>query len=225
MRRVLAQEEMEPADPIYAQDEEMIKPWIDAHQLKRIKGVWYKDGRCVVTGKTEHKRTFIQNHHDMPTYGHPGINKTYQLTSRRYWWPNMRLDVMDYVRGCAECQRHKINTRPMKASLSPIFPTHEAMPFETVTLDFITKLPVSQGYDSILMVTDHDCTKAAVFIPCRESMTAEETAGLIVQHIFPRFGLPLKFISNRDPKFALRFVRGLCKATGTTQNISTAYHP
>ncbi len=99
------------------------------------------------------------------------------------------------------------------------------MPFETIALDFITKLPISQGYDSILTVTDHDCTKAAIFIPCKESMTAEETAGLIVQHVFPRFGLPSKFISNRDPKFALKFTRGLCKATGTTQNISTAYHP
>ncbi len=99
------------------------------------------------------------------------------------------------------------------------------MPFETIALDFITKLPTSQGYDSILTVTDHDCTKAAVFIPCKESITAEEMAGLIVQHIFPRFRLPLKFISDRDPRFASRFMRGLCKATGTTQNISMAYHP
>ncbi len=99
------------------------------------------------------------------------------------------------------------------------------MPFETIALDFITKLPVSQGYDSILTITDHDCTKATVFIPCKESITAEETAGLIVQHIFPWFGLPLKFISDRDPRFASKFIRGLCKATGTTQNISTAYHP
>jgi len=59
------------------------------------------------------------------------------------------------------------------------------MPFETVTLDFITKLPPSQGYDSILTIMDHDCSKAALFIPCREAMTAEEIAGLIVQHIFP----------------------------------------
>ncbi len=89
MRRIIVQEEMEATDPVYAQDEEVLKPWIDAHQLKKIEGVWYKDGRCVVTGKAEHKRTFIQVHHDAPTYGHPGINKTYQLASRRYWWPNM----------------------------------------------------------------------------------------------------------------------------------------
>src|SRR6266702_2818298 len=137
----------------------------------------------------------------------------------------MRQDVTSYVRGCAECQRNKINTRPTKAPLSPIFPTREAMPFETVALDFITKLPVLQGYDSILTMTNHDCTKATVFIPCKESITAKETAGLIVQHIFPRFGLPLKFISDRDPRFASRFIQGLCKGTGMTQNISMAYHP
>ncbi len=99
------------------------------------------------------------------------------------------------------------------------------MPFETVALDFITKLLISQGYDSILTVTDHDCSKATLFIPCKEAMTVEETAGLIMQHVFPWFGLPLKFISDRDPKFTSKFIQGLCKSTGTTQNISTVYHP
>jgi len=104
MRRIVAQEEMEATDPIYAQHEELIKPLINAHRLKKVEGTWYKDGRHVVTGGMEHKRTFIQAHHDAPVYGHPGINKTYQLTGRRYWWLNMRQDVTNYVRGCAECQ-------------------------------------------------------------------------------------------------------------------------
>jgi len=72
---------MEPTDPVYKQDENLLKPWIDAHQLKKIEGVWYKDRRRVVTGKAEHKRFFIQAHHDTPVYRHPRINKTYQLTS------------------------------------------------------------------------------------------------------------------------------------------------
>ena len=104
MRKILTQEEMESTDPIYAQDDTILKPWINAHRLKKVEGTWYKDGRRVVTGKMEHKQLFIQAHHDTPAYGHPGINKTHQLTSRRYWWPNMRQDVMDYVKGCAECQ-------------------------------------------------------------------------------------------------------------------------
>jgi len=80
------------------------------------------------------------------------------------------------------------------------------MLFKTVALDFITKLPMSQGYDSILTVTDHNCSKVALFIPCREAMTVEETVGLIVQHVFPQFGLPQQFISNQDPKFMSRLI-------------------
>ncbi len=173
-----------------------LKPWVDTHKLKKVNQTWYKDRKRVVTRGLTHRQMFIHNHHDSPVYGHPGINKTYQLTSRRYWWLNMCKDVMDYVKGCVECQQHKINTRPTRAPLQPIYPQPEAMPFETVTLDFITKLPVLQGYDSILTVTDHDCSKAAIFIPCKEAMTAEETARLIVQHVFPRFRLPQKFISD-----------------------------
>ncbi len=216
---------MTPQDPIYKQKEDLLKPWIDSHHLKKVDGTWYKDGQRVVTGGSTHHQTLISTHHDSPVYGHPGINKTNQLLSRQYWWPNMQRDVIEYVKGCAECQRHKINTRPTKAPLQPIFPQPEAMLFETVALDFITKLPKSQGYDLILTVTDHDCSKAAVFIPCKEAATAEEMAGLIVQHIFPHFGLPRRFISDRDPKFASRFIRGLCKGTGMSQNISMAYHP
>ena len=87
----------------------------------------------------------------------------------------------------------------MKAPLQPLFPKLEALPFEVVTMDLITKLPISQGCDSILTVTNHDCTKAAVLIPCKEEAMAETIAALYVKHVFIRFGLPSKFVSDRDP--------------------------
>jgi hypothetical protein len=178
-----------------------LKPWIDPHQLKQHQGVWYKDGSQVVTGDMKAKRSIIQLHHDAPIYGHPGISKTIQLTERLYWWPKMRPDITKYVKGCADCQRHKVNMRPTKAPLQPIYPKLEAMPFETVALDFIVKLPVSQGFDSILTITDQGCTKAAIFIPCNEDITVEETATLYIKHVFAHFGLPTKVISDRDPRF------------------------
>jgi hypothetical protein len=211
--------------PTYEQNEEILKPWVDPHQLKKIHGTWYKDGRRVVTGGLHNKRTIIQAHHNPPVYGHPGITHMMQLTSRHYWWPKIRQDAMDYVKGCAECQRHKINTHPTQAQLQPIYPKPEALPFETIALDFITKLPGSEGSDSILTVTDHDCTKASVFIPCREEITAEETAGLYVKNVFTHYGLPSRIISNRDPHFAAKFTQELCRILGISQNISTAYHP
>jgi transposase InsO family protein len=99
------------------------------------------------------------------------------------------------------------------------------MPFETVAIDFITKLPPSQGYDSILTVTDHDCSKATIFIPCVEEISGEETVAAYAKHVFARYGLPSKIISDRDPRFTSKFTRELCKLLGIQQNISTAYHP
>jgi hypothetical protein len=70
------------------------------------------------------------------------------------------------------------------------------MPFESIAMDFITKLPESQGYDSILTITDHDCMKASIFIPCREGINAEGTAALYIQYVFAHFELPWKVISD-----------------------------
>ena len=87
------------------------------------------------------------------------------------------------------------------------------------------KLPESAGYDSILTITDHDCTKMLNAIPCRETIMAEGVAKLFLRQIFPRFGLPSKIISDRDPRFISKFMKELCRLMGITQNISMAYHP
>jgi hypothetical protein len=134
-------------------------------------------------------------------------------------------DITDYVQGCADCQRHKVNNRPTKAPLRPIYPKPEAMLFETIALDFITKLPVSQGYNSILTVTDHDCTKASIFIPCNEEINAEGMAALYIKHMFVHFGLPRKVISDQDPQFISKFMQEVCHITGIECNPSMAYHP
>jgi hypothetical protein len=207
------------------QDKSTLKPWIDPHQLKQHQGIWYKDGRTVITGDMWDKCEVIHGYHDSPVYGHPGISKTVQLTERNHWWPGMKHDIAEYVRGCADCQCHKVNNRATRASLQPIYPKAEAMPFETVALDFIVKLPISQGFDSILTVTDQGCTKAAIFIPCNEDITAEETAALYIKHVFAHFGLPTKVISDQDPRFMSKFMQAACKVMGVKHAPSTAYHP
>ena len=148
-----------------------------------------------------------------------------QLVKRVGWWPNLQKEVAEYMKGCAECQRNKVNNQPTQAPLQLIFAKEDATPFEVVAINFITKLPESDGYDSILTITDHNCSKASVFIPCREEISSEQTAALYATHVFAQFGLPHKIISDRDPRFASRFSWELCKILGIQQNISTAYHP
>src|ERR1700756_3603767 len=92
-------------------------------------------------------------------------------------------------------------------------------------MDFIVKLPESEGFDTILTITDHDCSKASIFIPCNEEIDAMGVARLYATQVFPHYGIPLKVISDRDPCFASNVMQELCKILGIQQNVSTAYHP
>ena len=75
---------MTKGNPIYQQNEDTLKGWIDPHKLKRVNELWYKDGRRVVTSEAPERHTLIQNHHDLPVYGHPGISRTMRLVERYY---------------------------------------------------------------------------------------------------------------------------------------------
>jgi hypothetical protein len=203
---------------------EQIKKWSNTYQFTKTDGITWKDTQIVVSGENDLKRGVIHFYHDTPSAGHPGIGNTYQLIKRDLWWPNMKQDVEQYVKGCAPCQANKINTHPLKPTLFPITPV-EGLPFQTVAMDFITKLPKSGKYDTILTITDHDCSKAAIFIPCQETITAEGVAALYLQRVYPRYGIPAKVITDRDTRFTSKFAKGLCEALQIKQNISTAYHP
>jgi hypothetical protein len=104
--------------------------------------------------------------------------------------------------------------------LSPITPVYKALPFQTIALDFIVKLPISNGYDSILTITDHDCSKAAIFIPCNETISAEGVAKLYLRYVFPRYGLLIKIISDRDPQFTSKFMKELIRLIGVADDSS-----
>jgi hypothetical protein len=104
--------------------------------------------------------------------------------------------VKAYVKGCAVCQMTKTNMHPNRPPLFPITPDPDAVPFSTISIDWVTKLPLSNGYDLILTITNHDCSKAVVLLPCKETMTSEELARLYAERVFPHYGLPDKVISD-----------------------------
>ena len=109
--------------------------------------------------------------------------------------------------------------------LQPIGPEEKPLPFATMSVDFVVKLPLSKGSDSILTVTDQGCTKAIILVPCREDMGVEAIAELFKERVFPYTGIPTKLISDWDTRFMSSWFKELCHALGIDQNMSTAYHP
>ncbi|GJP81410.1 hypothetical protein CLOP_g11565 [Closterium sp. NIES-67] len=92
-------------------------------------------------------------------------------------------------------------------------------------MDFVTSLPVgSSGKDTVLVVVDR-LTKMAHFIPCRTTITAEETARLFISTVVHLQGIPAAIISDRDPKFTSNFWQVTWARYGTCLQFSSAYHP
>ena len=56
-------------------------------------------------------------------------------------------------------------------------------------------------------------------------ITSEETAKLLLEGLYKRFGLPDKTISDRGPQFASKAFMELLKLLGIKLALSTAYHP
>ena len=73
----------------------------------------------------------------------------------------------------------------------------------------ITDLLLSSGFDSVLVVVDHGLTKGVIFIPCHKAIDAAGITALFFKHVFTRFGLHNKVISDRGPQFASAFVKEL----------------
>jgi len=208
------------------QQQSNLKKWVTTYNLTLLDGThWHHRTTLVVVADNALRRGVISLFHDHVTTSHPGITKTLQLLSQYYWWPNIKTFITEYIRGCATCQMTKVNTHPNHPLLFPILPTENAQPFKMIAMDFITKLPQSGGYNTILTIMDTNCSKASIFIPCHKAIDSEGVALLYVNHIIPHYGIPQKIISDQDVCFVSKFSSELCRLLSIKQNISMAYHP
>jgi len=81
---------------------------------------------------------------------------------------------------CDACQQNKNRTKQPAGKLIPNSILEK--PWMHISADFITKLPLAQGYDSILVVVDR-LTKMVHFIPTTEKTSAEELAWLFRDNV------------------------------------------
>lgn len=188
-------------------------------------GLLFFRDRCYIPPILSLRREIVNRYHDSLTSGHPGHLKTLELVRRHYWWLGMTVFIRNYVAGCAVCQQMKVNTHPSSPGLFPIHAAAHPLPFSQVTCDFITDLPPSNGFDSLMVVVDHGSSKGVISIPCNKSITAKQTALNYIEHVYRRFGLPDSFLSDRGPQFSSQVFREIAKLLGIKTIRSTAYHP
>ncbi|MBW0516345.1 hypothetical protein O181_056060 [Austropuccinia psidii MF-1] len=153
----------------------------------------FKD-RVVVPNDPTIQLSILQKHHDSPLAGHPGQEKTLKLVKRDFHWSGMTQFINNYVSSCQQCSRNK-NIHHKKSGLLKPLPIPNG-PWICLPMDFITQLPLSKSFDSILVLVDR-FSKMAVFIPTMSSITSLDLAHLLIKNIFSKHGLPSSILSDR----------------------------
>ena len=126
------------------------------------------------------------------------------------------------MEGCDSCQRNKNHTEQPAGKLIPN--SIPEKPWMHILADFITKLPIAQGYNSILVVVDR-LTKMVHFIPTTEKTLAEGLARLFRDNVWKLHGLPESIILDRGPQFVAGIMWELNRVLEIESKLSTAFHP
>ena len=191
--------------------------------LEKEAGILYFQNRLCVPYDKELKQKLLFEAHNTIFTMHPGGNKMYQDLKQFYWWKGMKRDVTEYVSKCLTCQQVKAEHQVPTGLLNPLpIPQWK---WDNITMDFVSGFPLTQQkHDSVWVIVDR-LTKSAHFIPVRIDYSMDRLTELYVDEIVRLHGVPLSFVSDRDPRFTSRFWKELQAALGTKLNFSTSFHP
>ena len=164
----------------------------------------------------------LRQHHDSPLAGHYGYAKTLELLSRNYYYPGMYNHVKSYVTTCDACALGKAPRHLQHGELSPL-PVPSG-PWKSISCDFVVDLPLSNGYDSLLVFVDR-FTKMIHLVPCLKTTDAPGFARMYLDHVVRLHGIQDSLVSDRGSIFTSHFWSSLSNMMNMKQKLSTAYHP
>jgi hypothetical protein len=177
----------------------------------------------------EHLREdLVREIHEHPLHGHQGINKTLERVKTTFSFPRVKETVKKIINQCLTCKKAKARRHKPYGELQPIPVARR--PWDSITMDFITKLPLSldpatnTAYDSILVIVDR-LTKFSYFIPYQEATDAEEFSYIFLRNIVSTHGLPSEIVSDRGPPFFSNFWQCLMARIGLNHKLTTAWRP
>ena len=76
--------------------------------------------------------------------------------------------------------------------------------WNSISMDFIEKLPSSSGFNTILVIVDW-LTKQTIFIPAHDTIMFTDLAHLFILYVVSKHGISSHVISDRGSEFVSNF--------------------
>ena len=150
----------------------------------------------------------------MSTMGHRGIAATLSMLTERFWWPDMRENVRDFINQCIHCMSCNGPARIPR----PLGETmHAKRCNEIVHFDYLSM------HESYLLVIKDDFSK---YVMLRHAKSA--SASFVVDslmHWFSLFGYPQVFISDQGSHFKNTVMTELTERYAIAHHFTTPYCP
>ena len=180
------------------------------------------DDKIHIPNTSDLQLHILQYKHHHPISGHFRQNWTMELVRREYIWPKLRDSFKSYVKSCTTCMRSKSQRhRPYGLLKQLLIPER---PWNSISMDFIEKLPMSNDSDTILVIIDY-LTRQSIFILTIDTITSPMLAKLFVLHVFSKHGVPSHVTSDRGKEFISTFFHSLGKVLDMKLHFTSGYHP
>src|SRR6266481_9672064 len=164
----------------------------------------------------------LQNAHDHPLSGQSGQQKTLHQVQHQSTWPGLPEFIKHYYKSCTACSWAKPQWHKPYGLLKQL-PVPD-LPWNSISMDFIEKLPPSSGYTSILVIVDR-LSKHSLFVPTYDTITSSDPPHLFVLPVFSKHGIPSHVTSDRGSEFVSHFFRSLGTALDMKLHFTSGYHP
>ena len=157
------------------------------------------------------REELLKRYYNNPLAGYFGVDKTFELISRKYFWKSIKADIKEYMDSYDICQRVKVKRyRPYGKLYTLLIPSG---PWKEITINFITDLPPSKCkgsiYDSILVIVDR-YTKIACYLLTIKKLNAVQLEELLIREIFLKFSILEGIVTNRRTLFTSAFWLEVC---------------
>lgn len=176
-------------------------------------------GRLVIPHIRTLKIKIMQQYHEVNA-GHLKCSKVIPLIRRDFFWARMRSDINEFVAACQTCQRHGAKRGKQQGYLNPRPIPNKRM--QEIHVDWKTNLPVSDGFDTVLVVT---CalTRFVILIAAKSTDSAVDTAERLLTNVYYKEAPFETIISDQDTKMTATVMKEICNLLGVKQILTTAY--
>ncbi|XP_035214374.1 uncharacterized protein K02A2.6-like [Stegodyphus dumicola] len=147
---------------------------------------------------------------------HLGVQKTYEILSKRYFWKGMYNDTKNFVLSCHLCNKYKSFTpkqAPYKAIRIPKYPN------DFISMDIVGPI---RNCGHVLTVLDHFSKHLALY-PLK-NLTAETITGHLLQYISVH-GRPEMILTDLGTQFTSLVFESITKSLGIKLSHCTPQRP